>query len=190
MPILPSKPSGGNRSKNTFNRPLYVARYTGVPATTMRARAAAASAAATVGAEPRPSSASAGSAARSTSSARAPRPAARASAYSTSTRDLELAAGLPDRPTTATLLFTLLTRARSSGAGGPASPWRRRLQDPSFKRHDAAQPHPDASDRRRRPAPVPQRPRAGGGECGAPCRPVALRLEPGSSPAALLGSEW
>src|SRR5438309_10641260 len=108
----------------------------------MRARAAAASAAATVGAEPRPSSASAGSAARSTSSARAPRPAARASAYSTSTRDLELAAGLPDSPPTARLLLTLLTRPRSSGAGGPAGHWRRRLQDPAFARHVAAQPLP------------------------------------------------
>src|SRR5438445_13894222 len=109
MPILPSKPSGGNRSKNTFNRPLYVARYTGVPATTMRARAAAASAAATVGAEPRPSSASAGSAARSTGLAGAPPPRARARAYATSTRDLDLAAGLADGQTTGSVFFTLLT---------------------------------------------------------------------------------
>src|SRR5438477_2387363 len=98
----------------------------------MRARVAAASAAATAGSEPRPSSASPGNVARSMSSARAPRAASRASAYSTSTRDLEVAAGLPESPTTARLLLTLLTRARSPGAAGPASPWRRRVEPASF----------------------------------------------------------
>src|SRR5256885_75887 len=64
----------------------------------MRAPLAAASAATTAGSEARPNSASPGNAARSMSSARAPRAASRASAYSTSTRDLEVAAGLPDSP--------------------------------------------------------------------------------------------
>src|SRR5205823_6495850 len=153
----------------------------------MRARVAAASAAATAGSEPRPSSASPGNAARSMSSARAPRAASRASAYSTSTRDLEVAAGLPESPTTTRLLPTLLTRARSSGAAGPASPWRRRVEPASFPYRDATQPHADTVRRRGRPAPVAERPRAGGGEFGAAGRGGVLRLERVRNPAALLG---
>src|SRR2546430_3512897 len=155
----------------------------------MRARVAAASAAATAGSEPRPSSASPGNAARSMSSARAPRAASRASAYSTNTRDLEVAAGLPESPTTARLLLTLLTRARSSGAAGPASPWRRRVEPASFPYRDATQPHADAIRRRGRPAPVAERPRAGGSESRAARRRVVLRLECIRDPAALLGRE-
>src|SRR5205085_3160690 len=128
----------------------------------MRARVAAASAAATAGSEPRPSSASPGNVARSMSSARAPRAASRANAYSTSTRDLEVAAGLPESPTTARSLLTLLTRARSSGATGPASPWRGRLEAASFRYRDATQLHAEPGPRHGRPAPVAERPRAGG----------------------------
>src|SRR6059058_1318431 len=153
----------------------------------MRARVAAASAAATAGSEPRPSSASPGNVARSMSSARAPRAASRANAYSTSTRDLEVAAGLPESPTAARLLLTLLTRARSSGAAGPASPWRRSVEPASFPCRDATQPHADTVRRRGRPAPVAERPRAGGGEFGAAGRGVVLRLERVRDPAALLG---
>src|SRR5438477_6786826 len=153
----------------------------------MRARVAAASAAATAGSEPRPSSASPGNVARSMSSARAPRAASRASAYSTSTRDLEVAAGLPESPTTAGLLLTLLTRARSAGAAGPASPWRRRFESAWFPYRDATEPYADPFPRRSRPAPVAERARAGGGESGAAGRGVVLRLERVRDPAALLG---
>src|SRR5437762_12409697 len=121
------------------------------------------------------------------SSARAPRAASRASAYSTSTRDLEVAAGLPESPTTARLLLTVPTRARSSGAAGPASPWRRRVEPASFPYRDATRPHTDTVRRRGRPAPVAERPRAGGGEFGAAGRGVVLRLERVRDPAALLG---
>src|SRR5256886_6389460 len=155
----------------------------------MPARVAATSAAATAGSEPRPSSASPGNAARSMSSARAPRVASRASAYSTSTRDLEVAAGLPESPTTARLFLTLLTRARSSGAAGPASPWRYRVDPASFPYRDAPEPSAHSVRGRSRPAPVAERPRAGGGESGAPGRGVVLRLERVRDPAALLGRE-
>src|SRR5436305_12230011 len=132
----------------------------------MRARGAAASAAATAGSEPRPSSASPGNVARSMSSARAPRAASRANAYSTSTRDLEVAAGLPESPTAARLLLTLLTRARSSGAAGPASPWRRRVEPASFPYGDATHPPADTVRRPGRHAPAAERPRAGGADSG------------------------
>src|SRR5205823_13178744 len=154
----------------------------------MRARVAASSAAATAGAEPRPSRASAGSAARSTSSTRAPRAAARASAYATSTRDLELAAGLPDSPTTATLP-TSLTPARSSGASRPASPWRRRGHAASLGNRDPTQPHPDSVRRCGGAAHLPERRRAAGSESGAARRGVVFRLERVRDVAAVLGRE-
>src|SRR2546421_9231290 len=155
----------------------------------MRAPLAAASAAATAGPDPRPNGAPPGNAARSMSSARAPPAASRASAYSTSTRDLEVAAGLPESPTTARLLLTLLTRARSSGAAGPASPWRCRVEPASFPYRDAPEPSAHSVRGRSRPAPVAERPRAGGGESGAAGRGVVLRLERVRDPAALLGRE-
>src|SRR3989442_7008302 len=94
--------SCGRRSKKSLSRPLYVARYTGVPATMIRARVAASSAAVTVAAVPRPSSGSAGSAARSTRCGVAPRAASRPRAYSTRRRDLDVADGLPEIPTPTT----------------------------------------------------------------------------------------
>src|SRR5690349_22357684 len=86
----------------------------------MRARVVASIAAVTAGAVPRASSASAGRAARSTSVVAAPRPASRASAYSTSARDLDVADGLPDRPTTVTRLVGF-PKARETCRDG----WRR-----------------------------------------------------------------
>src|SRR2546425_36167 len=115
-PTLPIRQSCGSRSKKSLSRPLYVARYTGVPATTIRARVATSSAAMTVGLVPRPSSGSAGSAARSTSWVVAPRAASRASAYSTSMRDLDVVDGLPEIPTATRSLVESLTPPRSHPA--------------------------------------------------------------------------
>src|SRR5439155_7209624 len=98
-PTLPIRQSCGSRSKNSLSRPLYVARYTGVPATMIRARVAASSARVTSGSVPRPSSGSAGSAARSSSWGVAPRAARRARACSTRRRDLDVPDGLPEIPT-------------------------------------------------------------------------------------------
>src|SRR6266436_4063461 len=104
--------SCGRRSKKSLSRPLYVARYTGVPATMIRARVAASSAAVTVAAVPRPSSGSAGS----TRCGVAPRAASRPRAYSTRRRDLDVADGLPEIPTATTSVVKSLTLPRS----GPA----------------------------------------------------------------------
>src|SRR5439155_379230 len=156
--IFPLGPSCGSRSKQSLSSPLYVARYTAVPAATMRARVAASSAAVTVGLVPRPSSGSAGSVARSTSWVLAPRAASRPSAYSTSRRVLDVADGLPEIPTAARPLVASLTPPRSCSPAGRASPWRRRPCVATLWRRDATCPRPPSL------AAVAERPRARGSE--------------------------
>src|SRR5436309_3567257 len=134
-PTLPIRLSCASRSKKTLRRPLYVARYTGVPATMMWARVAVSSAAISGGAVARPKSASAGSVARSTSSVTAPSGASRASAYSTSIRDLDELDGLPEIPTAARPRVASVTTA---------SPWRHPASVASLWHRDAPGPRPPA----------------------------------------------
>src|SRR3989454_2039361 len=175
--------SCGSRSKKTLRRPLYVARYTGVPATMIWARVAVSRAAISAGAVARPKSASAGSVARSTSSVTAPSAASRASAYSTSIRDLDELDGLPEIPTAAGPRLESFTSARSRCTRRPASPWRRPGGVASLWRRDATGSRPPS------PAALAERPRARGCEPRpARGRPV-LRLERVRDPAALLARE-
>src|SRR6185437_2452796 len=97
---FPTNAPGANRSQNTLSNPLYVARYTGVLNATMSADATIANACCTSADARRASNASAGSSARSTRDTVAPDSPNAPSACSSSRRDLDVADGLPDTPTT------------------------------------------------------------------------------------------